>query len=120
MFKSVNCFLYAGTVGPPQECDRPSANSYKGSNMAVNVSCLNDGSSAITKFEIQYSKASGQWKSVTFNVSVSQPFIVRDLTPFTWYEVRVRAGNKYNYEIGNVSFSDPVRVRTAEGGEISV
>ena len=74
--------------------------------MAVNVSCLNDGKSAIKEFEIQFRKAQGQWTSVKFNASVSQPFIVRDVIPFTSYEVRVRAANKYNYEIGNVSFSE--------------
>ena len=111
---------YADTVGPPQKCDQPLANSYKASIILVNVMCPTDGNSTIMEFEIQYRKASEQWASVKYSASVSQPFIVKDLTSFTWYNVRVRAANKYSYAENNTSFSNPVRVRTAEGGEISV
>ena len=112
------------TVGPPPKCNQPSATSYKASSITVNVSCPN-GNSAITEFEIQYRKASGQWRSKKFSASISQSFIsqsfiVGDLSAFTSYEVRVRAANKYNYEKNKASFSDLIGVRTAEGGEMSV
>ena len=110
-----SCLFYVGTVGPPQKCNQLWATSYKATSIAVNVICPVDGNSSITEFEVQYHKTAGKWVSVKFDASVSQPFIVRDLIPSTWYEVRVRAANKYSYEKGNVSFSDPVRVRTADG-----
>ena len=120
MLKVKACYyMLIDTVGPPPKCNQPSATSYKASIITVNVSCPN-GNSAITEFEIQYRKASRQWRSKKFSASFSQPFIVRDLSAFTSYEVRVRAANKYNYEKKNASFSDPITVRTAEGGEISV
>ena len=111
--------MLIATVGPPPKCNQPSATSYKASSITVNVSCPN-GNSAITEFGIQYRKASGQWRSKNFSASISQPFIVGDLSAFTSYEVRVRAANKYNYEENSTSFSGPIRVTTAEGGEMSV
>jgi hypothetical protein len=33
--------------------------------------------------------------------------------------VRIRAANIYGYEKGNASFSDPITVKTAEGGKMS-
>ena len=62
---------------------------------------------------------SGDWKSVKFGASSDHPFLVQDLMPFTYYEIRVRAANKYMYEKGDASFSDPVSVKTAEGGKRS-
>ena len=107
-------------VGPPQKCDQPSATNYTAASIALYVRCPSNGNSNITEYEIQYYITAGNWTSVKFNASVSQPFIVKDLIPFTWYEVRVRAANKYSYEKGDVSFSDPVRVRSAEGDQMSV
>ena len=107
-------------VGPPQKCDQPFTIDYTAFSIALYVRCPSNGNSNITEYEIQYHTASGYWTSVKFNASVSQPFIVKDLISFTWYEVRVRAANKYSYEKGDVSFSAPVRVRTAEGDQTSV
>jgi hypothetical protein len=102
--------------GPPQKCNKPSVFSYEGSTVSVNVSCENDGNSPITEYEIQYNTTpSGDWKSVKFMASTDGPFLVQGLMPFTYYAIRVRAANKYMYEEGNTSFSDPVIVMTSEG-----
>ena len=108
------------TVGPPQKCNKPSVVSYEGCTISVNVSCENDGNSVITEYEVQQNTTpSGDWKSVKFGASSDCPFLVQDLMPFTYYDIRVRAANKYKYEEGDVSFSDPVSVKTAEGGKRS-
>ena len=123
MLKIVRYFLSSVcwyNVGPPQKCDQPSLTNYTAFSIALYVRCPSNGNPNIIEYEIQYHTTSGNWISVKFNASVSQPFIVKDLIPFTWYEVRVQAANKYSYEKGNVSFSDPVRVRTAEGDQMSV
>ena len=104
-------------VGPPQKCDQLSVASYDASSISVNVSCQHDGNSLITEYEIQYNTTpSENWKSVKFNASVYHHFLVQDLMAFTVYAIRVRAANKYMYAEGDVSFSDPVTVKTAEGG----
>ena len=108
------------TVGPPQKCNKPSVVSYEGSTISVNVNCKNDGNSTITEYEVQHNTTpSGDWKSVKFGASSDRPFLVQDLMPFTYYDISVRAANKYMYEEGDVSFSDPMSVKTAEGGKRS-
>jgi hypothetical protein len=111
-------FVYcADSVGPPENCDQPLASSYEALTIIVNVTYPFDGNSVITEYELQYRILPEQWASVKYNASVSQPFIIKNLIPFTLYEVQVQAVNKYAYENNNTSFSNPVRVRTARAGE---
>jgi hypothetical protein len=106
--------------GPPENCDQPLASSYEALTIIVNVTYPFDGNSVITEYELQYRILPEQWASVKYNASVSQPFIIKNLIPFTLYEVQVQAVNKYAYENNNTSFSNPVRVRTARAAPLKL
>ena len=76
--------------------------------------CPINGNAGVTEYRILYRTlgSSTAWLEV---VEMSLPVNITGLTPYTVYEVSVAAGNQYGYGPN----SNPVSVRTAQGGKQS-
>ena len=112
------CLLGILLLGPQQKCEQPSFSSNEPSIISVEVSCSSD----VIEYEIQYKYSTtplGDWKSETFDATGDQPFVLRNLVPFTVYAIRVREVHGAIYGERVVAFSDPVTIRTAAKRELS-
>ena len=82
--------------------------------MTLHLNAWLDGGCPILYFVVEYKpKSQKDWSVVSNNVKSGGNFVVLDLNPATWYNLRVTAHNNAGFSIAEYEFA----TLTATGGE---
>ena len=83
-------------------------------SVTLHLNAWLDGGCPILYFVVEYKpKSQKDWSVVSNNVKSGGNFVVLDLNPATWYNLRVTAHNNAGFSIAEYEFA----TLTATGGE---